>query len=421
MPATTDSLSVPRENLRRVLLVRVLTASALIAATAVAPLVIELSLRPAALLPWFGLLLLLSLLTWMRLRSARPVSEAELAIQLGADVALLSGALYASGGPANPFVSVLLLPLTLAVVALRGWLPWLVAGATVAGYSALMVWHRPLDIPAHDHAAAFQLHLIGMWVNFLLSAVLIAAFASAMLNAVRRRDLQLAAARERGLRDERVLALATFAAGAAHELGTPLSTIAVVAKELQDESGASRQQDLRLLAAQVEHCKQILSRLTAGAAAAALDRPTSRPVTAVVDDALSRRSLIRPEREVVAQWCGLQPVPLVTADETLTQTLVNLLNNAADACAGQVEIEGDWDESEIAIEIRDRGPGITPELAARAALAFFSTKRGGQGLGLFLANATVERFGGRVRMFNRDGGGACTRVTLPRSAAGAAG
>jgi two-component system, sensor histidine kinase RegB len=418
MAAGVDRPSVPRENLRRVLLARTVTATVLIAATVVAHLFVEVPARPSALLPWLALLLLVSGLTWVRLRFPRPVTESELAGQLGADVFLLCGTLYVSGGPANPFVSVLLLPLTLAVVSLRGGALWLVAGATVAGYSALMLWHQPLDIPEHDHAAAFQLHVVGMWMNFLLSAGLIAVFASAMLHAVRRRDLQLVAARERVLRDERVLALATFAAGAAHELGTPLSTVAVVARELERDAGTSSE-DLRLLVGQVEQCKRILSRLTAGAAAAAMETPRARPVTAVVDEALSRWSLIRPEHEIVTQWRGQGSAPQIVADETLTQTLVNLLNNAADASAGRVEIEGEWDDAEIGIEIRDRGPGITAAVAARAAEAFFTTKRGGQGLGLFLANATVERMGGRVHMFNREGGGACTRIILPRAAAAA--
>lgn len=416
MDAVIDHPFVPRENLRRVLLVRAVTVTALIAAAAGGQWLVQLPVLPAALLPWLGLLLLASALTWLRLRSPRPVTQTELAGQLGVDVFLLCGTLYVSGGPANPFVSVLLLPLTLAAVSLRGVPMWLVVAATVGGYSALMIWHRPLAIPAHDHAAAFQLHVVGMWINFLLSAALIAVFATAMLNAVRRRDRALAAARERVLRDERMLALATFAAGAAHELGTPLSTVAVVARELEREAAPTLRDDVHALVAQVEHCKRILSRLTAGAAAVALETPSARPVTAVVDEALARWSLIRPEREVSTHWRGQGPEPLVSADETLAQTLVNLLNNAADASADEVEIEGDWDDAQIGIEIRDRGPGITSEVAARAADAFFTTKRGGHGLGLFLANATVERLGGRVRMFSREGGGACTRITLPRAA-----
>jgi two-component system sensor histidine kinase RegB len=417
MPVPVELPSVPRENLRRVLLIRAVTTTVLIVAAVAAHVFVELGVRPGALLAWLALMVLVSALTWARLRLPRPVTHWELAGPLGADVLLLGGTLYVSGGPANPFVSVLLLPLTLAVVSLRGRPLWAVVVATVAAYTALMFWHRPLDIPEHDHAAAFQLHVVGMWINFLLSAALIALFATAMLNAMRRRDLQLVAARERVLRDERVLALATFAAGAAHELGTPLSTVAVLARELERDAGASQRDDLRLLAEQTEHCKRILARLSAGAAAVALETPSARPVTAVVEDALERWSLIRPEREVVTQWSGEGAAPHVVADETLTQTLVNLLNNAADASSDSVEVEGAWDEEEIGIEIRDRGPGITPEVAQRAAEAFFSTKRGGQGLGLFLANATVERLGGRVRMFNREGGGACTRITLPRRSA----
>jgi len=110
---------------------------------------------------------------------------------------------------------------------------------------------------------------------------------------------------------------------------------------------------------------------------------------------------------------GAGAAPQIVGEETVRQTLINILNNAADASPQAVEIEGTWNAAELTIEVRDRGPGITDDIAEKAGRAFVSTKAAGRGIGLFLANATIERLGGSVALFNRDGGGGCTRVTIP--------
>jgi len=114
------------------------------------------------------------------------------------------------------------------------------------------------------------------------------------------------------------------------------------------------------------------------------------------------------------QWSG-RDAPALVADHTLEQALLNLLNNAADASPSGFEVHGHAGEGEVVIDILDRGPGLTGEASSRAGELFFSTKapEGGLGIGLFLANATIERFGGSVSLFNRADGGCCTRVVLP--------
>ncbi|HKQ26349.1 MAG TPA: ATP-binding protein [Burkholderiales bacterium] len=353
--------------------------------------------------------------TWMRLRRAAPVSEAELFLELLADVAALTALLYLSGGSTNPFVSLYLLPLTIAATAFSARYAWAMAGLTIACYSALMFFYVPLGQGHEMHSSAFNLHVLGMWANFLVSAVLIASFVATMSASIRGRDRELAIARERALRDEQVVALGTFAAGAAHELGTPLSTIAVIARELERQYAAdpSLRDDLHLLRTQVDNCKRIITSMTTAAGLARAGQAKRQSVEEFLAGVAEKWALIRPQVRLSLRCGGTGSAPQIVGEETVRQTLINILNNAADASPQAVEIEGTWNAAELTIEVRDRGPGITDDIAEKAGRAFFSTKAAGRGIGLFLANATIERLGGNVALFNRDDGGGCTRVTIP--------
>jgi len=402
-------------NLRRLLVLRSIAIAGQALAITVAVAVYDTPLPVAAMAGVIALLALLNVRTWLRLRKALPVGEGELFAELLADVAALTALLYLSGGSTNPFVSLYLLPLSIAAIALPPRYAWTMAVLTMACYSALMFYYRPLGDMHDMHGNAFNLHLLGMWVNFLVSAILIAAFVASMSMSIRARDRQLAAARERALRDEQVLALGTFAAGAAHELGTPLSTIAVLTRELErDHSAVPRlAEDLTLLRAQVDNCKRIITELTAAAGQARAGDAAPQGIEDFLKGVLERWSLIRPQVRPRILLAGADPAPLIVGEETVRQTLINILNNAADASPQDVAVEVRWDARDLIIEVRDRGPGVSEDAVARAGRGLFSTKSEGQGIGLLLANATIERLGGSVTLFNRDGGGGCTRVQLP--------
>jgi two-component system sensor histidine kinase RegB len=229
---------------------------------------------------------------------------------------------------------------------------------------------------------------------------------------VRLRDAQLNRVREETLRNERIVALGTLAAIAAHEMGTPLSTMAVVIGEMRDEcENPEQKENLSLLNEQVKTCKRILDTLIRHAQ----ETPDEVYVATFLHDVLDEWQLLRPTVHYRYQAEGMQPAPHLSADPALRAALLNLLNNAADASPYEMDILLHWDDERTVLEIRDHGPGLTPEAAARAGAAFFTTKAEGRGLGLFLANATLERLGGSVRLSNREGGGATTEVVLPRS------
>lgn len=427
----TPTLAPQLRNLRRLLGLRAIEVAGQAGAIAIAVYGIGMVLPTAILLTLTAGLALVALFTWWRTRQPWPVTDAELAGHLLIDIGVLTGLLYFTGGSTNPFVTLYLLPLSIAAAMLPAAYTWSVAGATLACYTFLLFRHLPLpqgpgsfallatlfpgglsgEHDAHGAQADFNLHVLGMWFNFALSAVLIAWFVARMAQSLRERDRRLAAAREAALRNEQLVALGTLAAGAAHELGTPLSTIAVIAKELERDHAhdAALVADLHLLRAQAERCKTVLTSLSARAETA-----TCIACEDYLRQLIEQWQLLRPQVKVSAHFAGTQPAPELTVERTLDQALLNLLNNAADVSPQGIEFDGRWDAAQLTLEIRDRGPGISAEVAARAGEAFFTTKGsdGGLGIGLFLANATIERFGGKVNLFNREGGGACVRVML---------
>lgn len=431
MPATPSA-----NNLKRLFVLRNIEVAGQATAVGIAAKWLDMSLPLMPMGAIIAALACLNLLTWLRLGKPWPVTDHELFLQLLADLAALAGLLYFSGGSTNPFVSLFLLPLTLAAAVLPWMHTWAMTALAVGCYSLLLFHFVPLPQPGvilpftdaavcfadgssmvHGTGNGFELHVLGMWFNFVVSAALIAFFVVRMAQSIRDRDRLLAGAREATLRDERIVALGTLAAGAAHELGTPLSTMAVITKELQQEyaQNPNLMEDLGILRDQVTACKRILSNLLASANQARGENANPLPLDAFLEQLLDKWRLMRPGVPLDAHWRGEHPAPAILADQTLHQALMNLLNNAADASPEAVELEGRWDGQSLTVEILDRGPGLSPEAMHHAGKPFFTTKGPGQGIGigLFLANATVERFGGMVHLFNREGGGTVTRVVLP--------
>lgn len=361
-----------------------------------------------------AVLALINFLTLLRLRSNKPVANIELFLQLSLDVLLLSVLLYFAGGSTNPFVSLYLLPLVIAAATLPSPYTWGMAALTTACYSGLMGYHIPLPHNHQDMDSAFNTHVLGMWLGFVISAVVIAYFVVKMAQAVRARDEMLVKVREEILRNERLVALGTQAAGAAHELGTPLSTMAVIIGELQHETDPNQIElceNLTILDEQVRACRRILDKIMLNAQDSGT--LTLQAADALVTEVLDEWQLLRPTAQYRYDNFLPQPAPRISVDVNLRAALMNLLNNSADASVQAIEINTRQNESSFILEIHDKGEGLSEEVALKAGSAFFTTKKEGRGLGLFLANATIERMGGTVRLSNREGGGASTLLTLP--------
>lgn len=371
--------------------------------------------------------IVVSIATWLRLRSPKRVSDRNLLAQLSIDVLMLSALLALSGGPANPLTALYLPTLAMTAAALPALHVWTLTLSCIAAYSLL--WKISLPLTVEDVERATQMHLIGMWLTFTAAAILIAGFVAHMTKALRERERQLAHSREQTLRDERIVALGNLAAGAAHELGTPLATMAVLTGELLHDTQASPalHTDLNLLAEQIKACKHIISRLSAHAGITRPEGGKAIQIDHWLEQLVAHWQNLRPQLAVHLEINSpnnssnvqkLQAAPLIFAETTLEQALLNLFNNAADANlaamqSGAIEIQAHWLENQLNIDILDRGHGIDPQQLHRVGQEFFSTRSEGIGIGLVLAHAALERHGGQIQLHSRDGGGTRTHIMLP--------
>jgi len=352
---------------------------------------------------------LFSLATVWRLRLDAPATQMEFLAHLLADLTAFAVLVFFSGGVTNPFVSLMLVPIVIAAISLRPRWVWLLAAIAGVFYGLLLLYYWPLAVA--DPIAAYGMHLAGMWFDFLVSAGLIAFFVTRMHAALRERDQELSALREKQLRDERIVALGTQAALAAHELATPLATIQTTAHELASEFANDPDigADCRLLEKQAQACKLILTEL---AARAKDTTPATQALDAWLAALIERWQVMRPDARIEPKL--MHDSRDFTPPEGLEQAILNVLNNAADVSPHAVEFEATSSKEALVVDIADRGPGFTPEQKAQAGRVLFSGKPGrGWGVGLALTHATLERIGGSLALAERDGGGTRVRITLP--------
>jgi two-component system sensor histidine kinase RegB len=363
------------------------------------------------LLVLLGLVALFALVTRLRLRLASPVTAGECLTHLYADLFAFSALVFFSGGVTNPFASLMLAPVVLAAISLSARPVWGLATAASAAYGVLLFNFVPL--PITDPVMAYGMHLGGMWFNFVISAVLLAWFVTRAQANLRARERQLAELRERQLRDEGVLALGAQAALAAHELATPLATIATTAHELARDFAGDPEigRDSALLEQQAAVCKGILDRLAARAHGE--HPPAVRTLDAWLSDLQVRWGLLRPDARAELILPEHDAERRIAPPEALGQALLNLLNNAADVSPDAVclaHVPG----ALFTLEIRDRGAGFSAAAQAEAGRRRYSEKPGrGLGVGLTLTHASVENLGGVVSVTPRAGGGSVVTVSLP--------
>ncbi|HEY0197158.1 MAG TPA: ATP-binding protein [Rhodanobacter sp.] len=369
----------------------------------------QLQIPLLPLLLGIGLLAVFSVFAAWRLRQPWPLREWETIGHIAADTLVLGYLLYFTGGASNPFITLLLVPIALSAAALS--VRAILAVATLAGiaYLILLRWHVALPVPMHDEMhGGFTLHVAGMGVNFVISALLLGFFINRLARDLRLQQLEVQRVRERALRDEGILAIATQAAGAAHELNTPLSTMRTLLPELRREHAddASLADDLSLLEGQVDRCRTILREMVAFGKAQLSQEPERLSVAAFIHGCTERFQLLRPEAELSLELDGRTAPIVLRTPPGLRHALLNLLNNAADASASRdthaVALQVTSDTAWLHLNVRDQGPGFagTNELA----LLGQSQKQGGLGIGLALAEATAERLNGELVVRNTEHG-----------------
>lgn len=400
-------------SLRRLIAARWVVLALAAVVILLAPPLLAITLTALPLLAIVAVAALFNGVAWLRFRSSVTASTAELFRQICLDLATLAALMFFSGGATNPLISLLLPSVAFAALTLPGAHVVAVTGLAIAAYSALMVSFVPLPIDSAGRAA--QLHLSGMWLTFVVSAALIAWFILRMMATIRQRDAELAAASERALRDQHLVALGTLAAGAAHELGTPLATMAVIAGELEHDQTLSEaaHADIGILRGQIAACKTILTGLTERAGVRRLEAAAAVAVDVWID-AIHRRWRQRQTHCASRiEIAGLPPAPEIVAVPTLEQGVTNLLDNAAKAEGGEIVLAVRWDAVTLVIEVRDRGSGFSAAVLRQAGRLPFPAHAGGSGIGLLLTQSVIERLGGRLELANAADGGGIARIELP--------
>jgi two-component system sensor histidine kinase RegB len=336
------------------------------------------------------------------------------------DVLALTVLLSLSGGPANPLTLLYLVQITLSAVVLsRAW-TWSLGILSILGFGFLFPFHVPLlALEGHHPAQGFAVHLYGMWIAFVAAALLITFFIGEVSETLRRHERRSLELQIRLARHEKLAAVGTLAAGAAHEMGTPLATIAIVAKDLELYAGQVTHNltlaaDAATIRAEVDRCASILRAMTTHGPEFAGESPSRIKAKVLFEDLLL--SLPPANRDVVVTLAA-EELEAWLPVETTRQVLTALVNNALDASApGQpVEIKA-WATGErLSITVRDRGHGMTAETFAHLGEPFFTTKEPGRGMGLgtFLSRVFAENLHGSLEFESAAGEGTTAILELP--------
>lgn len=365
-------------------------------------------------------MMLFNIYVWHRLHKLNHVSDNEIFIHLAFDVLILSFLLYFTGGATNPFVLLFLFPITIAVTILPIRYAWLLASLSIICYSLLMFYyqHLPISHVMHgiENATEYNLHLVGMWMAFILNAGLITFYVYGMGNTLRRQQHQLTIAREQSVRDEQLVILGTLAASTAHELGTPLATMSLLVDEIKQEvsiDAESIHADLAGLKSQIRRCKSSLSDLAASVGASSDYFGDERqPVCAYISHIVLELQRIHNTINIDLH-CNVNIDFIFYTDRTLSLSLINIIENSIEVSPQFVQITVDIIDEYIQIIIIDQGPGFSELALKKIGQQPYSNKELGLGLGLYLAYAAIRRRQGKIVQTNIQPKGSRTSILLP--------
>lgn len=418
MPGTGDSDESISEKVRALTQLRWAAAFGQLATVVVSNEWLHLGFPYGPLLAVIGVECAISILCVLATRRGSAFRDEHVRGLLLFDVFALGVLLHFSGGAENPFSFLFLIHVVLAAILLGQWDAWGLTLISALMFAGLFI----LGSREHNHSL-MVVHLPGMWVAFLIAAGLIVTFVGRILTVLTERQAELEEARSRAARAETVSKLGMLAGEAAHELATPLATIALVSEDII-EYGANLDperlaEDARLLRSEVGKCRRIIEDMASDAGGSFGECISNLRLGDLVEDALSRVAFA--ERVDVSFESRSEDAVVRVAARGLARALACLIQNAIDATdRGRVAFEVGESGNLLRFVVTDFGAGIPPDLVDRIKDPFFTTKTGGKGLGLglFFAETVVTDLGGSLEVGNRsDGPGVRAVATVPRSVA----
>ncbi len=345
---------------------------------------------------------------WLvRLKIRVPVSEFEIFVLLVSDVVILSLLVDQTGGSANPFTSSLLVPLALSAALLRKRYSLSAVLVAVLVYAN---WTFGGDSTEHINHSNFSLHLYGMWINFLISAAILFLFITYAMDSVRSRETQLQQAREKILRDEQLVAVATLTATTAHALGSPLSTMAILVEEWEREGELDDER--RVFKEQLMICKKYLGGIGTVSRGVEVSQQSSMSVGDFFVELRHYFHLLHPEENVSFSLAPATEAKNILQNRSFLMALVNLIENSLQSGGDTTLVSFTSSNNFLRISILDNGVGLSIAVKNKMGKPFMSSKKGGWGLGVYLSNSTIEQFGGEISMHEGVNGGTETTVDI---------
>lgn len=379
---------------------------------------VDLPLAPLLLAPL--ILICINFGVFAILKHRQSFTQRELFSALMIDVMALFWQLYHSGGATNPFTFLFLLQIVIAAIILEAQWSWAVAFAASLCMVVLTLFYEPLHLPPEFAEHHFNLYIYGSLFCFVLAAVLLIGFIVRLDRNRRESDAQLTALREQAREEDHIIRMGLLASGAAHELGTPLSSISVILGDWSREPSITADPDMAAdladIRRELERCKNIVSGILMSAGEMRGVDPAVTGVRAFINDIADEwRPRLAGELRLIDNVHEDMPI---IADVGLRQVIGNVIDNAAEVSPNLVTIEAAMEGSAnarlLVLTVKDRGPGFAPEMLGRIGQPYASTKgRDGGGLGLFLVVNVLRKLGGTVLVQNRDDGGASVQLTIP--------
>jgi two-component system sensor histidine kinase RegB len=356
----------------------------------------------------------------LRWHERRVATNGELFFALLVDVGILTVQLYLSGGTANPFAFLYLLQVILSAVLLEIWSTWIIVAITSACLAGLSLFSEPLALPPEHGNSLSSLYVEGMLICFVLNAALLVFFMTRIGRNLRAGDAQLAALRQRAAEEDHIVRMGLLASGAAHELGTPLSTLSVILGDWRHmpefSENSELQEEINDMQTQLQRCKTIVSGILLSAGEARGESSVKTTISTFLNDLAKEWRATRPAVSFAYENRIEQDIPVVF-DSALKQMICNVLDNALEASPQWVSLEATREDDALTLTVTDAGPGFIPAMLAQIGKPYQSSKgRPGSGLGLFFVVNVARKLGGAVTARNREQGGALVRLTLPLAA-----
>lgn len=409
-----------RKNMQQLIQLRWIAVVGQFATIAVVHFVFDIALPLRQMLMALACLVTFNVASLLHWRTHREVSNTEVFVALLVDVGLLTVQLYLSGGTTNPFVFLYLFQVILGAVLLKPWSTWAMVVITALCIAGLALLSRPLALPLDHDRGLYSPYVQGTLICFALNAALLVIFIKRIGRNLRARDSRLADMRQRAAEEEHIVRMGLLASGAAHELGTPLSTLAVILGDWRRmppfTGNAELLQEIAEMQAQVQRCKRIVSGILLSAGEARGESSEETTICTFLD-------------ELVDEWRGSRPVVsfgyenrfgedlAMVSDSAVKQMICNVLDNALEASPRWLSLEVRREADDLILSVTDAGPGFAAAMLDEFGKPYQSSKgRPGGGLGLFLVVNVARTLGGSVAARNRPEGGAVVAITLPLAA-----